>query len=395
VIRAATGHRWPLLLAVLASALALAGAAPGAAHAAANLTLTVTDTPDPAVPSDTLTLTATVKNEGDAIAYDPTLNFGAPTNASVRTSGCFEFIGVLSCLLGTSQTPDGDREFPPGATSTFTVTYDQLEVGDVEIQVHVSHNEINTDPGPNGLLSVTKVEPRADLKIDLSANTPVTIGNTSTVTASVFNSLAGVARNAQVQFAIPAELPVAALPDGCVAPSALRVTCALGDVVSQQTVTRAITLRIPTEGSFIVIGTVAWAKADPTPVDAQFQITLTGLSPIEPPDPGGPPTPPAEKPVLPKPQRVSIGLIAKGVPSGKRCLRRRTLRFRLRNPSGIPLTQADIYIGTRRVKRLTGAALKKQVVLTKLPRGSYTVIVVASVRDGGRLSGRRKLRTCR
>lgn len=167
----------------------------------------------------------------------------------------------------------------------------------------------------------------------------------------------------------------------------------MGTLTDQATASVAIALSVPSEGSFIVLGSVAWAKSDPTPVDAQTQVTLTGLSPVEPADAGPPPT--TGKPVLPKPQAVPISLITSAMPSGRRCIRGRRLRFRLRNPSGVPLTQADVYVGKRRVKRVTGAALKKPVSLTGLPRTSYTVIVVASLRDGGRLSGRRKLKACR
>ena len=80
------------------------------------------------------------------------------------------------------------------------------------------------------------------------------------------------------------------------------------------------------------------------------------------------------------------------MPTGKRCIRSRTLRFKLKRPSGTPLTGADVYIGTKRIHRLTGAALRKTVVLRNLPRSRFTVIVVVSLRDGGRLKGRRTLR---
>ena len=397
VTRAVTGHRWPALLALLAAALALGAAAPQrASAAAADLVLTVTDTPDPAVRSDTLTITATVGNMGNAAAIDPYVNFTPPSDAKVLTYGnCFNVI-IVSCPTGTPQPGTDTREFAPGASATFSITLSLADVTSpaVEVPVNTTHNNDDTDPPPNSVTSVTRVEDRADLKLELSAITPVTIGNTSTVTATITNSLPGPARETKLQLTVPPELPVAALPPDCTAVTALKVICDLGTIEGQGTASRAITLRVPNEGGYILLGSVAWAKADPTPIDAQGQITITGLSPIEPTDPG-PPQYPADKPVLPKPQRVPIGLFTRDVPTGRRCIRTRTLRFRLKRPSGVPLTQADVYVGTRRVKRLTGAALTKPVVLTKLPRGRYTLIVVASLRDGGRLSGRRALKSCR
>ena len=374
--------------------LVLVTAAPGSASAAANLTLAVTDTPDPATPSDVLTLTVKVRNEGDAVARDASVVLGIPDHAEVdQAPGCINFIGVLTCAIGAAPDPESEREFAPGASATFTLTYDHLEVGEVSIQVNVSHNDLNTDPPPNDLLSKTTIEPPADLKLDLTAVTPVTIGNATTVTATVTNTRDGPARGALLQLVVPTELPVAGMPAGCVF-TGLRMTCDLGVVPPQGVVTRAVTLQVPTEGAFILIGSAVWSKPDPTPVDAQGQVTITGLSPVEPVDNGLPVTP-AAKPVLPRPQDVAISLITSGVPSGKRCLRTRTLRFKLRRPSGLALKQADLYFGTRRVKRLTGAALRKTVVMTGAPRAGYKLIVVVTRRDGGRLRARRALKTCR
>ena len=86
VTRAAKGHRWPLLLALLAAALAIAVGAPERASAAADLQLTVTDTPDPAVPGDILTIRGTVKNNGDETAYDVRVTFSTITNATVASA---------------------------------------------------------------------------------------------------------------------------------------------------------------------------------------------------------------------------------------------------------------------------------------------------------------------
>jgi hypothetical protein len=383
-----------VLAVALASALLLAAVCATGASAAANLTLQVTDAPDPATPDDTLAVTATVRNEGDTTARDATLTFGAPDDAQLaNASNCNVFILVI-CSLGTAVDPDTEeRLFPPGASATFTITYNKLEIGEIEIQINLSHADIGADPPPNDFLSKTTVEPRADLKLEMVAATPVTIGNTSTLTATVTNTLNGPARGAVLQFIVPPELPIASMPAGC-SSAGLRVSCDLGLIDPQGTAQRAVVFQVPTEGSFILIGNVSWSKPDPTPADAQWQSTITGLSPVEP-EGGGPPAEPAAKPVPPKAQDVPITLFTKALASGKRCIRTRTLRFKLKQPSGIPLTQADVYLGARRVKRITGVLLRRTVVLTRLPRGRYKVTVVVSLRDGGRLKGRRWLKACR
>lgn len=363
---------------------------PATASATADLALTVVDTPDPAVLGDTLTIRASVRNNGDEIAYDVVVGFAQISNAAVGSApGCSIAANFAACGILT---------IVPGQTRSVTITLTDLELDEASLYANATSADIDgvqvVDPTPadNQVHMTTVVEQAADIKLELSAISPVTIGNTTTVTATVSNTGAGTARGVTLQVAIPLELPLAGAPEGCSA-TALKVTCNLGTIGSQVTVTRALTMRVPTEGSFVLLGGVTHSRPDTS--DTQGQVTITGLSPIEPADNGPPPTTPEPKPALPKPQAVPIGLITSGVPTGRRCIRARTLRFRLKRPSGILLTQADVYLGTRRIKRLTGASLTKPVVLTKLPRGRYTVVVVASLQDGGRLSGRRVLRACR
>ena len=228
----------------------------------------------------------------------------------------------------------------------------------------------------------------------MTAVTPVTIGNTSTVTATVTNTRDGPARATQIQFIVPPDLPVVGLPEGCTA-SALRVTCDLGIVAAQGTATRTIAVQVPNEGSYIVIGSVSWSKPDPTPENAQSAGHDHRDTRRSSPTDNGPPVTPAEKPVLPKPQEVPISLITSGLPSGKRCIRTRSLRFKLRRPSGVVADAGRRLLRHQRVKRMTGAALRRTVVMSRTPRASYKVIVVVSLRDGGRLRGRRALKACR
>ncbi len=377
---------------LLATALAIGAVAPRAASAAADLAVTVVDTPDPTVPGDTLTIAATVRNNGDTAAVDPVVSFTPPSNVSLDSfPNCFNFI-IVSCPIGAASTGSEERLFAAGAVVQLTITLSGLQLGTVEVMVNASHNDINSDPPPNAVTSVTTVEPRADLKLDLAVVSPLTIGNNTTVTATVVNSRTGPARGATLQLVIPVELVVAAVPAGCTA-TPLAVTCDLGTIGSQATVTREINLGVPTEGVFILLGSVSWSRTDPTPADAQAQVTLTAVAPMGPVGPGPGPGP-LTTPKLPRAQAVPISLLTSGVPPARRCTRARTLRFKLRRPSGVAITQADLYVGTRRVKRLTGAALSTTVVLSGLPRKRFTLIVVSTLRDGGRLSGRRTFKAC-
>ena len=400
VTRAATAAVRALLTAALA--VAFLGATPGSASALPDLSVSVESTPASAAPGDTLTITGTVRNNGDQTAVDPTLNFTPSENATLESSSnCIFFVIVVSCLIGAQADPDSDRLLAPGEVATRSITLGSLQVGVVEVLVNATHNSTDGNPADNSVTSKTTVEPRSDLKLLFDVSPPsVTAGNVVTFTASVTNSAAGPARDARILIQMPPDLTVSH-GGGC-AVSALQVNCELGTVASLTTVERKLQILVPQEGSFTVIGTVSSSRPDPTPVDTQAQVSIIALEPIGPviPPPPAAPAAPAPKPKakpkpkLKKPVRVKIGLLAKGVPR-KRCVRSRKLRLRLRQPGGAARSKAQIYIGKRRIKTVKGSALRKSVSLSRLPKkGRYKLLVVLTLRDGGRLSGRRTLRAC-
>ena len=402
VTRAATAAARALLTAALAAAFL--GATAGSASALPDLSVSVESTPALAAPGDTLTITGTVRNNGDQTAVDPTLNFTPSANATLESSSnCIFFVIVVSCLIGAQPDPDSDRLLAPGEVAQRSITLGSLQVGTVEVLVNATHNGTDGNPADNSVTSKTTVEARSDLKLLFDVAPPsVTAGNAVTFTASVTNSAAGPARDARIHIQIPPELTV--LHGGGCAVSALQMNCDLGTVASLATVERKMQILVPREGSYIVIGTVSSSRPDPTPIDTQAQVSIIALEPIgagasrrprQPPAPPAPKPKAKAKPKLKKPVRVKIGLLAKGVPR-KRCVRSRKLRLRLRQPGGAARSKAQIYVGKRRIKTVKGSALRKSVRLSRLPKkGRYKLLVVLTLRDGGRLSGRRTLRACR
>jgi hypothetical protein len=82
------------------------------------------------------------------------------------------------------------------------------------------------------------------------------------------------------------------------------------------------------------------------------------------------------------------------LPSNRRCVSRRKFTIRLRESEDDPLTRAEVYVGKKRVKVVTGARLTANVDLRGLPKGRITVKIVGTTRSGKKVTASRRYRTC-
>jgi DNA-binding beta-propeller fold protein YncE len=76
------------------------------------------------------------------------------------------------------------------------------------------------------------------------------------------------------------------------------------------------------------------------------------------------------------------------------CAPIRRLVFRIRQRGRVRLRSATIYVAGRRVKTVNGRALTGRIVLTRVPRGSFTLKVVARTTKGKKLTTRHRYRNC-
>jgi hypothetical protein len=76
------------------------------------------------------------------------------------------------------------------------------------------------------------------------------------------------------------------------------------------------------------------------------------------------------------------------------CASRRSFRIRLRAPAGQRLRLARVYVNGHRVQVLRGRRLTAPVNLRGLPRGRFTVKVVAVTTTGRVLTETRRYLTC-
>jgi hypothetical protein len=112
---------------------------------------------------------------------------------------------------------------------------------------------------------------------------------------------------------------------------------------------------------------------------------------------GPPPAPvgPASTPptTTPRPPAFGPGGIVQA-PSTRRCVSRRNFRIRVRNQPGATVVDAVIFVNGRRVRTLRGRRIGAYVDLRGLPKGTFTVRIVAILSDGRTIRGTRKYRTC-
>ncbi len=83
------------------------------------------------------------------------------------------------------------------------------------------------------------------------------------------------------------------------------------------------------------------------------------------------------------------------LPKAAVCVRRHSLKLKLRDPKRDPLKEVVVRIGARKVVDVRGVArLKQGIVLKGLPSGTYTIKVVATTVLDQKLSGHRTYHSC-
>lgn len=115
--------------------------------------------------------------------------------------------------------------------------------------------------------------------------------------------------------------------------------------------------------------------------------------PTEPPPPAAGPAPAAAPPAAPKPKPIALTTVAT-LPSARTCVSRRNFRIRLREPSGVEIAEARVFVNGRRVKVVKGVRKTANVDLRGLPKGRFTVKIDLRTADGRTVRGTRRYRTC-
>jgi hypothetical protein len=88
-----------------------------------------------------------------------------------------------------------------------------------------------------------------------------------------------------------------------------------------------------------------------------------------------------------------------GLPSNRKCVSRRKFRIRIRQPGGIQIQTALVFVNGKKVRVLTRKVFQRKrkvanVNLRGLPRGKFKVRIVVLTSEGKTLRGTRTYRTC-
>jgi hypothetical protein len=115
-------------------------------------------------------------------------------------------------------------------------------------------------------------------------------------------------------------------------------------------------------------------------------------------DPAGAPTGDTRchdlKRILPPQPRPTFTSVVSLPKVTRKCRSRRSFRIRLRAPKADPLVRATVHVNRKRVRVVVGARLTAPVDLRGMPRGRYTVKIVATTASGRVIQGNRRYRTC-
>jgi hypothetical protein len=96
--------------------------------------------------------------------------------------------------------------------------------------------------------------------------------------------------------------------------------------------------------------------------------------------------------------KPTFGNVVK-LPSNKKCVSRRKFRIKIRQPSGIQIQTALVFVNGKRVATVQRRVFKRKrttatVNLRGLPKGTFKVKIVVLTTDGATLKGTRKYHTC-
>lgn len=143
------------------------------------------------------------------------------------------------------------------------------------------------------------------------------------------------------------------------------------------------------QGARLTFG-LAWRAVAPEPSPTPTP-TMTPT-----PGPTAPPavTPPARVAPTPPPASSATGDVlgdALGLPSSRRCVKRRRLKVRLRAPGG-SVRSATLRVGRRRI---TVKRPRRAVVLRRLPARRFTVRITVRASNGRTYRSKRTYRACR
>jgi uncharacterized repeat protein (TIGR01451 family) len=269
-----------LALAAMAAVAMLVGAlaAPAIGLGAADLQVTMNGNPTTTAPlGGNVTYSVLVENIGDATANSVTLADtlspgGAADVASALTDTgtCSTGGGGAACTLGN---------MTAGSSANVTITLTPTATGSFDYTVTADATPNDAPLTNNSAIVTTDVVPAADLGlVATTSENPVLAGGTLTYSLAVTNAGPSDATNVSLTDTLPAGATLSGTPT---APAGVTctntttdVTCAIGSLVKDATVTVSISVNVPGAGPLVNTAAVTATQLDPAPANNQAATTV-------------------------------------------------------------------------------------------------------------------------
>ena len=258
-----------------------------AGPATADLALTKADSPDPVFSGGPqLTYTLTVTNNGPDEATNVVLTDTLPAGVAFESSTpgtdtCSENAGVVTCNLGS-------LALDASATVSIVVTPAAVvEPTVITNNATVTANENDPTPGNNAVSETTTVNaPVSDMMVDIVATpTDPSVGETVTYDITIMNG--GPSNNLGVDMII-SEPSMGTCQSASISQGTCKVgldgiiSCAIGDMLSGDTVTAEVVCTAPNEaGSMTLSASVNGSVGDPVAANNTDSASVTVIDVID------------------------------------------------------------------------------------------------------------------
>jgi hypothetical protein len=127
-----------------------------------------------------------------------------------------------------------------------------------------------------------------------------------------------------------------------------------------------------------------------------YDAVVAGSAPHSSPQPSGPPAKSTPARARSAGEIEAALATAFGLPPARACYSRRAFAIHIRQPHGYPrIVSAEVFLDKWRERTLGKKGLVDKVVLRGLPRGTFTIRIVARTVTGQTLAGTRTYHTCR